>query len=87
MTKRVQPESMAKNVDKNVSARTVVNAILKVECVIVRLAGRVMFVLIAVNLELMVLIVKMSVNAIMVAIVTMLRENVSVDQDLQVPNA
>lgn len=45
---------MAKNVDRNVSARTGVNVILKVENVIVRLAGRVMFVLIAVNLELLV---------------------------------
>lgn len=77
---------MVKNVDRNVSAKTTVNVILKVESVIVHLAGRVMFVLIAVSLELLVLIVKMFVNAIMVVIVIMLLEIVIVDQDLQVLN-
>lgn len=77
---------MAKNVDKSVSAKTVVNAILKVEFVTVHRVGRVMFVLIAVSLEHLVLNVKMFVNVIMVVIVIMLLENVSVVQDLQVRN-
>lgn len=77
---------MAKNVDKSVSAKTMVNVILKVENVIVRLAGLVTFVLIAVNQELMVLIVKVFVNVIMVATVTTLPVNVNAVQDLLVRN-
>ncbi len=78
--------NMVKSVDKSVSAKMMVNVIHKMACVIVPLAGRVMFVLIAVNLEHMVLIVKMSVNVITVAIVIMSRENVNVDQDSLVRN-
>lgn len=77
---------MAKNVARNVSAKTTVNVILKVEFVIVRLVGRGMFVQIAVNLEVLVLIVKMYVNVIMVATVTMLLENVNVVLDLRALN-
>lgn len=85
-TKHVRKENTVKNVDKNVSAKTMVNVILKVENVIVPLAGPVMFVLIAVNLDLMVLIVQMFVNVIMVAIVITLPVNVSAVQDLRVRN-
>lgn len=85
-TKHVRKESMAKSVDKSVSAKTMVNVILKVENVIVRLAGLVTFVLIAVNQELLVLIVKVFVNVIMVAIVTTLPVNVNAVQDLLVQN-
>lgn len=85
--KHVQLENTAKNVVKNVSAKTKDNVILKVECVIVHLAGRVMSVQIVVNLAILVLIVKMSVNVITVVIVIMLLENVNVAQDLRAQNA
>lgn len=87
MTKHVPLESMAKSVDRNVSAKTGVNVIHKVACVIVHLVGRVMFVLIAVNLDILVLNVKIIVNVITVAIVIMLPVNVNVVRDLLARNA
>lgn len=85
--KHVQPESMAKNVNKSVSAKMTVNVILKVESVIVQLVGRVMFVQIVVSRDITVLIVKVVVNAITVATVIMLLGSVNVGQGSQVQSA